>query len=301
MPEKSLEELLTFHDEEMQLLSSLEKWENPVKRDTVFFSSFLQREQIISLVDRDFALLIKLALVSPKIDELCKCFFLKSFWSKKIRECSANPAQDETEDKSRRNFEYQSQPTIHSFDLLKSFFLYSNYKKRALSHDPEDNKNAKEFLMLSAQLGCFLAMNQICIMSFNLIDSEGVVNLNMAKTAADLYLTPGYILLATSYFKNKMYFEALKCLILAEKLLPYSEVYVNNAYLGRKVEDIVAPVFGTIENGKRTLAALADISLADVALKLYPAMEIEMDKILLALTSIDAPGREFTVRRSLIF
>lgn len=140
-----------------------------------------------------------------------------------------------------------------------------------------------QFLELSAELGSFVALNKICQLQFKMKHPDVALVLKSAERAAALYLAPGYILLAVCLYRFKSYLEALKNLVLAEKFIPHSAIYIKNAYLGVPIDQIISNSFGSWVTGKRILAKLADIPLPDLVQSIYPAMEKQMQAILTIL------------------
>jgi hypothetical protein len=171
---------------------------------------------------------------------------------------------------------------VHSFDLIKSLFIYANYKKNLYSTNVLNLKLAGDLLKIAASLGSFAALNPICLSNsyefFTPMDC-----FSYAKKAAQLYLTPGYLILAMLCYKKENYLDSLKYLILAEKLVPYSAVFINNAYRGKTVDGIVAASFGSWTEGIIKLASLADLPLSYVTGELYSSMDRKKESIIASL------------------
>jgi len=266
MPQTSLEEWLTLTAREEKILKDLRL----LGASAPPFDALRD-----CLRNTDLSLVIKLCIKDPELDALYKHDSLKGLWDTNLSIINCSPIQS--------SYEYNPQATIHSLDSLKSTLLYANYKERALSEDQQDQQMAMPFLELSADLGGFLALNKICQIQLKMEHPNVELVLKSATKAAALYLTPGYILLAVCLYHFKSYLEALENLVLAEKLIPHSAIYINNAYLGTPINDIISKSFRSLITGKTMLANLADIPLPHLTQVIYPAMEKQMQTILATL------------------
>lgn len=229
----------------------------------------------------DLALLIKHALHHPEADSFYKQPVLQTFWDERWKECSK-----EFLSSAARDFEGKPQPTLHSFELLTGVFLYAKYKK--IKHDAknkDDETIADEYLALSANLGFFTALNVLFKLHIT-DDNTDNTSFFCAQRASHLYLSPGYLLLASFYYQRGYYLEALQHLILAKKLAPFSDIFIHNAYLGLPIEDVVQQAFKDWEKGISLLAELADIPMAHVVKHIYPELDKEVGKILSAIPKV---------------
>ena len=251
----------------------------------------------------NLAPLIKYALILPEVDSFCKYPPFNELWDTRWHACTN--AYDASLLSSKElgdvsvDFKYKPQPTLHSFELLKGIFIYANYKIRVASGVEEDKNKANNFLILSAHLGFFAALNTLCKLELVSPSKDTSISLRWAQKAAELYLTPGYLLLAVIYYKQKNYLEALHSLILAKELLPYSRVFINNAYHGIPIEHVIARAFNSWEYGITTLAALADISIANVTEFIYPRIHQAAENIINDLPAIDSSDKLESTRATL--
>lgn len=125
----------------------------------------------------------------------------------------------------------------------------------------------------AAEAGYFPALNSLvtdCLTQPDLHHKALVY----ANIAADLHWTPGYLLLAVVELKLEQYDKALLHLIIAEKLLPYSESMINNAYQGQALEAIAQGLMQSLGvrdwmEAKVKLAQLSHLPLAFVTTRLY--------------------------------
>ncbi len=261
MPHKSLDEVLVFTSLETEILET-------VRRIGAVCTS---AELVEYLKNADLSLILRFSIKYPDVDSICKRSSLNKMWDEILQRSSF------------LSFECKPQPTIHSLDLLKGLLLYAGYKRRSVSEDSQDKQMSIKFLELSADLGCFVALNQVCQLELKKAEPNRILVFNSALRAASLYLTAGYLLLAACNYLLKLPREALECLILAEKLIPHSEVYTYNAYFGKPIDEIIKHSFGNLTKGKVALSKLADIPPPEVVGILYPAMEAQKLSILSAL------------------
>jgi hypothetical protein len=212
----------------------------------------------------DLALIVQLAISDATMDAIFQEKRFKSFWDAQWSQCGLNPT-------SRLNselpiHEYAPLKTVSSFDLLKGFVVYQAYRDLVSNRVMTAGlyATAKEYLELSASFGSYFALNALCVNGLKLLkkntaslDELHIIAdqiLSYAKTAAELYFTPGYLLLsniyqelslydhilypdATDLVMRKKYFykEALIALCVAQQLESYSHDAVNNAYDGKSI------------------------------------------------------------------
>lgn len=227
-------------------------------------------ELIKVLTNTDLTTLLKLAITNKKIDALCKLAVFDANWEKQWRH-SFTPAKDEAEHK-KPTHEYQPIATRTCFDLLKGQHIYNAYQDliHGKTVTPELIKEAEAYLKLSAEYGCFYALNALCVNGLHLIhescehkdekrrqEAYSLADqvLQYAQQAANLYWTPGYYLMANVYqeltscadklfpqapsevSKKLLYSEALTALNVAQKLEDNSAAMVTCAYHGKSLKE----------------------------------------------------------------
>lgn len=227
----------------------------------------------------NLGLLIRAAETDPAINTICKRSELNEIWNEKWRQATPKSLNSiETKDAP---LEYKPQPTIHSFDLLKGTFFYACYRTLLRKEEVAD---AQHYLMLAAKLGHYTAVNTYIVENLKQPSHSQQV-LAFAQQAAELYRTPGYILLCVVYYEMRMYKEALTSLMMAEKLIPASGEMMINAYQGRSFESIAEPLMNSLEvqdwpAGKVALAKLAELPIAFVTTNLDAQVTASVNDIL---------------------
>lgn len=240
------------------------------------------------------ALLIRAALSNQQLNSLCKHPCLNNIWNEKWRNCGLNPsnALGQALNPSRPIHEYKPQPTLHTFDLLKGIFIYSQYKHHLNASEEKPRTYAPAYLQFAAHLGYFPALSGLCKQEFTKKSHSQA--LFYASKAAELYWTPGFFLLGVITYNianqaksEPLYKEALLHLIMAEKLRPHSEAMINNAYQGKSVEEMLVEAgLSNLTEAKKQLASLADLSMSWVTSVLYPDASEKVTKILNSLPPI---------------
>jgi Family of unknown function (DUF5630) len=262
---KSLTECLSLSDEQnaqIDKLRSLSKTNNQQNQ-----GAKIAVDTITKMIEKtDLALLIKASTIYPEIDTLCKMNELTSHWDKQWRDCGLNTPKELKKNPNPLPFhEYKPQPTIPTFDLLKGIFFYGQYK---LNRNGDKKDLANDFLKLAAHLGYFAALSALVKKAIE--DKDGISAYNYATKTAQLYWTPGYLLLAVVNYSFKNYSESLLNVIVAQKLHAFSKDMLINAYQGKTMDDILrAAGFGNLTNAIHHLAELAEIPMHVVTSRLY--------------------------------
>lgn len=239
-----------------------------------------QRQLLDKIAKLDPAPLIKLAITDPEFDKLCKNPLLNDIWNEQWRLSGRNIREKANKNKLPIH-EYMPQATTHTFELLKGIYIYGQYKKCLKASDAQAQRYSADYLKLAADLGYFAALNALCTEYLQEPSLQAQQALLYAQTAAKLYWTPGYLLLAVVNYSFGNYRDALLNLIIAEKLIPYSEAMINNAYQGKTVEEIVSRLnFRNWDYAKIHIAEWADLPLSWVVDKLYPIADIEVTHLL---------------------
>lgn len=294
-----------FHATSKKIISNLEEKKNllakyshdAIKHSIVMLAhlekSIREEEtglnKIISNID--LGLLIRAALTDPEIDKICKHPAVNALWEERWRKCGRNP-REAAAINSLPIVEYKPQQTLHTFDLLKSIFIYSKYKTIL-----KNNKNnAMDYLKLAAQLGHFAALN---ILTTTYMEKSENLNeaLTYAQTAAHLYWTPGYLLLTAFFYNQGQYQEALLSLMIAEKLLPYSDNMITNAYQGKNLLTIISPWMSELKVSnwnevKLALAECANLPAHFVTNVLDAKATKQVNEILASVSRVDLDERK---------
>ncbi|KTD47358.1 Ankyrin repeat protein [Legionella rubrilucens] len=234
-----------------------------------------QQNRLLTLIKAiSLATLIKLAIEDNSVDTLCRHPALERHWNERWRLSGRNPRE-----MAIKNYqpvhEYLPQPTIPTFQLLQGIFLYSQYKTTSDA--------AMLHLYQAAEVGYFPALNVLtnyCLTQTDLHHKALVY----AALAADYYWTPGYLLLAVTELKLEQYDKALFHLIIAEKLLPYSDAMINNAYQGQSLAVIAQPLMPSLDahnwmEAKIKLAELSHLPLNMVTSRLYAQADRVVEEI----------------------
>jgi hypothetical protein len=204
----------------------------------------------------DLALLIKLSIQNPTVNTLCNHPSLNDFWNEKWRTCGRNP-REQAQINHDPIHEYLPQPTINTFEFIKGLFVYSQYILLSRS-SLKNQESSEQYLRLAAELNYFPALNALCARALK--KNETVKAILYAQVAAQYYWTPGYLLLTSIYYSLKLYPEALQTLMISEKLLPFSNEMVNNAYQGKTLERILEPLMAELKvsSWNETLRLMAE-------------------------------------------
>lgn len=227
----------------------------------------------------DLGLLIKSAINNPIFDELLHNPALDPYWNERWRKSGRNPEEKADMNQSSIH-EYKPQSTLHTFELLKGAFIYSQYFQLIT----KDKELAESYLQLAAQLRNYTALSVLYRRHFKEPEVQGKA-LFCAQVAAESYWTPGYILLALLSYQQGNYQDALLHLIIAEKLIPYSENMLNNAYQGKSLDDVVRPLLDTLKarsitDVKIQLAQLAKLPTYFVTQSLYSQAHTKVKALL---------------------
>lgn len=217
----------------------------------------ISEDTVKFITEMDEGILLKLAIIDNEIDQFLQAHDFQVFWDGLWRQCGASLSELILDTNAVQ--EYVPLVTISSLELLKGFYIYQAYlgliKNETMT--PELFSTVLDYLKLSANLGCFFALNVLCIEGLALLKTNpnaALANeiLAYAKSAADLYWTPGYLLLANVYQElslysslmfpkgqdeqvNKKYFfqQASIALTMAQLLEDHSQPMINNAYQGK--------------------------------------------------------------------
>lgn len=234
-----------------------------------------QQTQLLTLAKRiSLAPLIRLAIEDSEVGVLCKHASLEPLWNERWRLSGRNPSEMAKKN-NQPVHEYLPQPTLATFQLLQGIFLYSQYKTAG--------DDSLIYLHEAAEMGNFPALNTLTTECLNTPDLHHKA-LVYANIAADLHWTPGYLLLAVVECQLKHYVKALLHLIIAEKLLPYSEAMINNAYQGQSLETIAKPLMLSLGvhdwmEAKVKLAHLSHLPLLFVTTRLYTQADRMVEEI----------------------
>ncbi|WP_058535204.1 DUF5630 domain-containing protein [Legionella saoudiensis] len=214
----------------------------------------------------DTEVLFKLAFADPEFDALCKSPNLEPHWVNLWRLCGTNP-REEAEENHKPIQEYSPMFTVSScFELLKGYYLYQAYLSLIEEAGDElseaELEEAKKLLMAAADCGSFFAMNALCRegllrlkKSFN--TDVALLVLHYAELAAELYLSPGYLLLGSvcqeliRYQNNSNWTPiqftqlAFKSYAIAKYIEPISGPMLNNAFQGQTLEQASNGAFST--------------------------------------------------------
>ncbi|WP_131782451.1 DUF5630 domain-containing protein [Legionella gresilensis] len=278
---------------EKETVLQLDKKEEELKNKILHYYKVHKETFLIELIKRaDTGSLIKLALSDACIDQICKLPQLAEYWTNVWRLCGLNPRED-AEKNNKPLHEYLPMPTVSScFDLIKGYFLYENYRK--LTSDA-CNKGQhlyliENYLMDSAELGCYFAINELCSIGVNLLKEEFnefivVKMLHYARLAAQIYLAPGYLLLANVYqelipFQEQqvlqtvnLRLEAFKSINIAKRLETISAPMINNAYQGQNLADASGGKLRSFTQAEQRLQNLLHLDYLELDLAIEHAKE----------------------------
>ncbi|QRN03447.1 hypothetical protein GH742_05960 [Legionella sp. MW5194] len=220
------------------------------------------------------AVLIRLAMEDNHVNALCRHPVLEPHWNERWRLSGRNPHEMAIKN-NQPVHEYLPQPTIPTFQLLQGIFLYSQYRT--------NSDAAMLYLYQAAEAGYFPALNVLTNYCLTQTDLHPEA-LHYAALAADYYWTPGYLLLAVTELKLEQYDKALLHLIVAEKLLPYSDAMINNAYQGQSLAAIAQPLMPSLDahnwmEAKIKLAELGQLPLNLVTTRLYAQADHVVEQI----------------------
>lgn len=221
-----------------------------------------QIEKIIHCLP--FESIIKIAMESKEVNRVCYLPIFQKKWEDYWRFYGPNPKELAAINQKPIN-EYYPIVTMSCFDLLKGIFVYQGYLKlvKKQKMTAELYSEAEKYLKLSAQYGCFLAINTLCKEGLSLLkeakDESTVYVLSdriikYAEQAATLYWTAGYYLLANVYrelslytdilfkcpkrFSAQLFYrESLQALCIAEQLENISAAMIHNAYQGKSLSE----------------------------------------------------------------
>ncbi len=225
------------------------------------------------VLDADSVALMKLSESYPGIKELCLQPVFNEHWNKLLKACGNNP-DNKFRDVNRKIHEFLPLKTVPSFQLLKSIYVYGLHKQLSNSEDKDDQAHAEEYLLFAANLGNFNAINGWCRERLEASDWVETTRsiIVMAQKAADLYLAPGYILLANVYIalakrctnQNKKLYVGLafSALCVAEKLESISGNMINNAYHGKSIQEADAHAYSSWQDARQNVMQLSDQSFA---------------------------------------
>lgn len=227
----------------------------------------------------DLGVLIRATFTYPKLDAFCKLPVLIPFWNERWRLSSRGHNPDKKDDAPASTHEYKPQVTLHTFELLKGIYIYAQYKFNNASEVPLYRSYAPAYLKCAAQLGYFPALNALYLDAFQ--SNKLNQALIYATRLAELYWTPGYLLLCLIHYQAENYQEALLNLLVAEKLMPFSGPMINNAYQGDSVESILRGAgLKDLTTAKHFLAELSHLPISYVTSSLYKQAKEIADKIL---------------------
>lgn len=261
-------------------------------------------QQLRKLICRlDAAVIIRLAIASTDIQRFCEADLFKNHWEDLWRQSGMNPRE-----LALVNHEpiRENQPirTLSCFALLKSFYIYQGYRRLTKENEMSDEiyEQAKEYLKLSAHFGCFQALNVLCIEGLKLLRNKPDITiataiLGYAQQAANLHWTPGYFLLSTVYqeliFYRRAIFpsdpnvsgkvlltKAFIALHTAQKLEPFSNEMLNNAYQGKSLQEASKGKFKNWFLAKQRLLELSN-GLLILSDKFYTIINGQFEKIAL--------------------
>jgi|GEM_PF-7095208 len=181
-----------------------------IKQISTLIQHSKEPEKATQLIDilakKGLTAIVKKSIMDPEFDNLCKSNLLNPFW----------------ESEPGKKLNISPQKTVDRFDLLKGHVLYQASKKGK-------DYIRKGFFQEAINAGNFTALGEVA-------RQQSTDSLKAATTAANLYGTPGYLLLTSLHWNNKNYQAALLSLITAEKLEPHSEASMKN--VGKKLNEI---------------------------------------------------------------
>lgn len=199
------------------------------------------------ILQTDVVTLFKLSEINADVNALCKQPVFTDYWNCLLKRYGKNP-QDETHVDDQKTHEYLPVVTMSSFDLLKGIYIYETHRRLLETGDDSDKDVAQEYLAFAVALGNFQALNKTCssmLDEINMSSDPQKIHALIAigKRAADLHWTPGFIMLSNiyaelaSFGKNFFIKHSLQALQTAEKLEPYSDNMINNAYQGKTISE----------------------------------------------------------------
>jgi hypothetical protein len=236
------------------------------------------------IVGADLTTILNLAIDDEKIDAVCKQTRFAKHWELKWQQCEVYFAYEINENDCHENVVI---PTLSCFELLKGRSVYQDYRKLVDNQEmtTEVFSSAKEFLELSASLGCFYALTALCVNGLQLLKDASMEPstramlakeiLSYANKAADLHFTPGYLLLSNVYQElflyrqdiypdaplqmQKKYFfmQALIALYQAQRLEIYSADMLHNAYQGKTIKEATGGVISSWLQAKTRLQKMS--------------------------------------------
>ncbi|MGQ3890190.1 DUF5630 domain-containing protein [Legionella sp. CNM-1927-20] len=239
----------------------------------------------------DTGSLIKLALTDSRIDQICKSPQFAEYWTTIWRLCGVNP-REYAEKNNKPVHEYSPMPTVSScFDLVKGYFLYETYRKLLNEGDGSLTQQVyliENYLMDSAQLGCYFAINELCNIGVNLLKEQfnemiAMKMLHYAKLAAQIYLAPGYLLLANVYQELTQFqeqpvlqmlnlrIEAFKAINIAKRLEDISGPMLNNAYQGKNLVQASGGKIKSFSQAEQRLQELLHLDYLELDLAIEQA------------------------------
>ncbi len=251
----------------------------------------------------DLHSLIRICIKNKAINVICQHTVFDEYWNAIWKKCG--PTNHDT----NVPIEYFPINTVCTFDLIKGFYVYEQYRK--LVNENETSAAiliaAKEYLEFSAELGCFFALNALCYHGLRILheatDSHEVEALftkilAYASHAATLHWTPGYFLLGNvcdaimdcatnmvdeygSLNKKLLLSDALRALTIAQKLEPYSSSMQHNAYQGKSIQEASGGKFVDWFQFKRYIETKAKIKIdATERERIYQEASSTVDGIL---------------------
>ncbi|KTD34024.1 DUF5630 domain-containing protein [Legionella israelensis] len=208
-----------------------------------------------AIVRYDTEVLLKLAIVNPEIDALCRSPELDDYWQELWRQAGENPSKKESGSQVATQ-EYLPMSTVSCLDLLKGLYLYEAYQSLLEKEEMTEQliEDAKDYLYSSAEHGCFFALNALCVNGLALLKSRFDPDIASrviyyANLAAKYYLSAGYLLLGNVCCELLLYeeedifrgmnlrFMSFNALVVAKMLQDISMPMINNAYQGKTLEE----------------------------------------------------------------
>jgi hypothetical protein len=259
--------------------------------DSEIVSSSAERTKTLDhlhelITKADLNCLLKLVLNNLKMNTVCNRSCFESFWDEVWRLCGTN-LEKEAKNNNEAIQEYLPISTVSSFELVKGFFVYQGYLKAVKNQEMNTAliQTADEYLSLASDFGCFFAINALCREGLRLLpsiknDQEYVRTLakkilHYANKAADLYWTPGYILLSNVWHglaryalvlfpegdakisQKEFFMGALNGICVAHKMEVFSGPMIHDAYQGKTVFEASNKQLSSWTQAKLRLVALS--------------------------------------------
>lgn len=228
--------------------------------------------------------IIKLAENDPSITALCQSPSLDDYWQN---------CWTQIEDEAS-GYRMQAQSLISAFDLVRGYHFYLlAIDAYAAGYDAQDPLiidyllKAQEYYSFHASYqlnGYWISALKETVTYEPQLDFSNL--LALLQSIAAVHLTPGYILLATTCFELAHYYEhfaeladkkilckqyyssALEYLWAAEKLEPYSQASIANAYDGRSINEFYGAESRTWLDFRETILERSEalFTMADIKL-----------------------------------